>query len=105
MSVCVFANNVVIIVPANNKILPELTILPLDGDFINANTSVANPDPTPRIASVHKSHFAVVVLVECLIETVYYYLLSMRFWLKTNSFAMLTCVFFLAKPQIECIKS
>ena len=29
--------------------------------------------PTPRIVSVHKSRFAVVVLVECWIETVYYY--------------------------------
>ena len=30
-------------------------ILPLDVDSINENDSVANPDPTPRIASVHKS--------------------------------------------------
>ena len=29
--------------------------LPLDVDSINENDSVANPDPTPRIASVHKS--------------------------------------------------
>ena len=27
--------------------------LPLDVDSINENDSVANPDPTPRIASVH----------------------------------------------------
>ena len=39
----------------------------------NENASVANPDHTPRIASVHKAPFAVVVLVECWIETVYYY--------------------------------
>ena len=30
-------------------------VLPLDVDSINENDSVANPDPTPRIASVHKS--------------------------------------------------
>ena len=48
-------------------------ILPLNGDFINENASVANLDPTPRIESVHKSQIAVVVLVECWIETVYYY--------------------------------
>ena len=34
----------------------------LDVDTINENDSVANPDPTPRIASVHKSRFAEVVL-------------------------------------------
>ena len=47
--------------------------LPLDGDFINENASIANPDLTPRMASVHKSRIAVVVLVECWIEIVYYY--------------------------------
>ena len=41
--------------------------LPLDVDSINENDSVANPDPTPRIASV--------VLVECWMEAVYYCLL------------------------------
>ena len=50
-------------------------ILPLDVDSINENDSVANPDPTPRIASVHKSRFAEVVLVECWMEAVYYCLL------------------------------
>ena len=50
-------------------------ILPLDVDSINENDSVANPDPTPRIASVHKSRFAEVVLVGCWIEAVYYGLL------------------------------
>ena len=49
--------------------------LPLDVDSINENDSVANPDPTPRIASVHKSGFAEVVLVECWMEAVYYCLL------------------------------
>ena len=49
--------------------------LPLDVDSINENDSVANPDPTPRIASVHKSRFAEVVLVECWMEAVYYCLL------------------------------
>ena len=29
--------------------------------------------PTPRIASVRKSRFAMVVLVECWMEAVYYY--------------------------------
>ena len=47
-------------------------ILPLDVDSINENDSVANPDPTPRIASVHKSRFAEVVLVGCWMEAVYY---------------------------------
>ena len=28
-------------------------LLPLNVDFINENTSVGNPDPTPRIASIH----------------------------------------------------
>ena len=51
------------------------TVLPLDLDSINENDSVANPDPTPRIASVHKSRFAKVVLVGCWIEAVYYGLL------------------------------
>ena len=51
------------------------TFLPLDVDSINENDSVANPDPTPRIASVHKSRFAEVVLVGCWIEAVYYCLL------------------------------
>ena len=50
----------------------ETIILPLDVDSINENDSVANPDPTPRIASVHKSRFAEVVLVGCWIEAVYY---------------------------------
>ena len=49
--------------------------LPLDVDSINESDSVANPDPTPRIASVHKSRFAEVVLVGCWIEDVYYGLL------------------------------
>ena len=49
--------------------------LPLDVDSINENDSVANPDPTPRIASAHKSRFAEVVLVECWMEAVYYCLL------------------------------
>ena len=53
----------------------ELYFLPLDVDSINENDSVANPDPTPRIASVHKSRFAEVVLVGCWIEAVYYGLL------------------------------
>ena len=30
----------------------ETNILPLDVDFINETRSVANPDPTPRIASI-----------------------------------------------------
>ena len=47
--------------------------LPLDVDFINENASVANPVPTPRIASIHKSPFAKVVLMECWMEAVYYY--------------------------------
>ena len=50
-------------------------VLPLDVDSINDNDSVANPDPTPRIASAHKSRFAEVVLVECWMEAVYYCLL------------------------------
>ena len=50
-------------------------VLPLDVDSINENDNVANPDPTPRIASVHKSRFAEVVLVGCWIEAVYYGLL------------------------------
>ena len=50
-------------------------LLPLDVDSINENDSVANPDPTPRIASVHKSRFAEVVLVGCWMEAVYYCLL------------------------------
>ena len=53
----------------------ESQFLPLDVDSINENDSVANPDPTPRIASVHKSRFAEVVLVGCWIEAVYYGLL------------------------------
>ena len=52
-----------------------LFLLPLDVDSINENNSVANPDPTPRIASVHKSRFAEVVLVGCWMEAVYYGLL------------------------------
>ena len=54
-------------------------ILPLDVDSINENDSAANPDPTPRIASVHKSRFAEVVLVGCWMEAVYYCLL-LRKW-------------------------
>ena len=50
-------------------------VLPLDVDSINENDSVANPDPTPRIASVHKSRIAEVVLVGCWMEAVYYGLL------------------------------
>ena len=50
----------------------DYPFLPLDVDSINENDSVANPDPTPRIASVHKSRFAEVVLVGCWIEAVYY---------------------------------
>ena len=46
---------------------------PLDGDYITGNANVTNPDLTPRIASVHKFQFAVVVPVECWIETVCYY--------------------------------
>ena len=53
----------------------EYGVLPLDVDSINENDSVANPDPTPRIASAHKSRFAEVVLVECWMEAVYYCLL------------------------------
>ena len=53
----------------------EYKFLPLDVDSINENDSVANPDPTPRIASVHKSRIAEVVLVGCWIEAVYYGLL------------------------------
>ena len=53
----------------------ELLFLPLDVDSINENDSVANPDPTPRITSVHKSRFAEVVLVGCWMEAVYYCLL------------------------------
>ena len=56
----------------NHEVTP---FLPLDVDSINENDSVANPDPTPRIASVHKSRFAEVVLVGCWIEAVYYGLL------------------------------
>ena len=52
-----------------------IDVLPLDVDSINESDSVANPDPTPRIASVHKSRFAEVVLVGCWIEAVYYGLL------------------------------
>ena len=54
---------------------PDYMFLPLDVDSINENDSVANPDPTPRIAFVHKSRFAEVVLVECWMEAVYYCLL------------------------------
>ena len=50
-----------------------LHFLPLDVDFVNENASVANPVPTPRIASIHKSRFAVVVLMECWMEAVYYF--------------------------------
>ena len=57
----------------------EYVLLPLDVDSINENDSVANPDPTPRIASVHKSRFAEVVLVGCWMEAVYYCLL-LRKW-------------------------
>ena len=39
----------------------------------NASTSVVNHDPTPKIASIHKFRFAVVVLVECWIEAGYCY--------------------------------
>ena len=53
----------------------ESQILPLHIDSINENDSVANPDPTPRIASVHKSRFAEIVLVGCWMEAVYYGLL------------------------------
>ena len=55
---------------------PDHDILPLDVDSINESDSVANPDPTPRIASVHKSRFAEVWLVDVgwrLFTTVYYY--------------------------------
>ena len=45
--------------------------LPLDLDFINENASIAKPDP--RIASIHKSRFATVLLMECWMEAVYYY--------------------------------
>ena len=55
--------------------LLAMCILPLDVDSINENDSVANPDPTPRIASVHKSRIAEVVLVGCWMEAVYYGLL------------------------------
>ena len=55
--------------------LKHMFILSLDVDSINENDSVANPDPTPRIASVHKSRFAEVVLVGCWMEAVYYCLL------------------------------
>ena len=51
------------------------SILPLDVDSINENDSVANPDPTPRTASVHKFRIAEVVLVGCWMEAVYYGLL------------------------------
>ena len=57
------------------QILETRIILPLDVDSINENDSVANPDPTPRIASVHKSRIAEVVLVGCWMEAVYYGLL------------------------------
>ena len=46
--------------------------LSLDVDFINENASVANL-PTPRIVSVHKSRFAVVMFMECWMEAVYCY--------------------------------
>ena len=55
--------------------LLDYKFLPLHVDSINENDSVANPDPTPRIASVHKSRFAEVVLVGCWMEAVYYCLL------------------------------
>ena len=55
--------------------LKEIDFLPLDVDSINENDSVANPDPTPRITSVHKSRFAEVVLVGCWMEAFYYCLL------------------------------
>ena len=42
----------------------------LDVDFINENDSVANPDPTPRIASIYKSRLAKVVLAECWMDAV-----------------------------------
>ena len=62
-----------ILIPTHNH---EVTpYLPLDVDSINENDSVANPDPTPRIASVHKSRFGEVVIVGCWIEAVYYGLL------------------------------
>ena len=50
--------------------------LSLDVDSINENDSVANPDPTPRIASVHKSHSPRLCLWNAgwrLFTTVYYY--------------------------------
>ena len=59
--------------PCFNTIFRVPNFLPLDSDFISENASVATPDPIPRIASVHKFRFAIVVLVECWIETVYYY--------------------------------
>ena len=55
--------------------IEDYILLPLDVDSINENDSVANPDPTPRIASAHKSRFVEVVLVECWMEAVYYCLL------------------------------
>ena len=51
----------------------ELDILPLEVDFINENASVANPLPTPRVASIYKSQFTVVMLMECWIEAVHCY--------------------------------
>ena len=63
---------VISVQPLYNKVQG---ILPLDVDSINENDSVANPDPTPRIASAHKSRFVEVVLVECWMEAVYYCLL------------------------------
>ena len=48
--------------------------LPLDVDFINENASVlvANPDPTPRIATIHNLR-PFNVLVKCWTKAVYYY--------------------------------
>ena len=42
-------------------------------DFINENASVANPDPHSQNSLDHMSRFAVVVLMECWMEALYYY--------------------------------
>ena len=72
---CVYIVQCITIAQAEYITYEVYLILPLDVDSINENDSVANPDPTHRIASVHKSRFAEVVLVECWMGAVYYCLL------------------------------
>ena len=50
----------------------EIDIYPLDVDFINENVSLAKNVPTPRIASIHKSRFSLVVM-QFWMEAIYIY--------------------------------